>query len=148
MNKNILIVACFGLAISVFYAWVLVACFNSTPPKDNKINKKDTLCLEEFNEDNFNKLMDILEIECPNIVIAQSKLETGNYTSSAFRNHNNLFGFMKGNSIRHYANWRESLIHYAHFQNINYKGGDYYKFLVDVKYASDTNYIYKLKQFK
>ena len=92
--------------------------------------------------------MYILDIHHPEIVINQSKLETGNYTSVAFKKHNNLFGFMKGNKIRHYNNWKQSLIHYSHWQNVNYKNGDYYIFLQNIGYATDSLYIQKLKSIK
>lgn len=108
----------------------------------------DTLNLDTFSIKNLNIMMSILEIQEPNIVFNQCRLETGNYTSPAFKIHNNLFGFMKGKNIRHYNNWRESLIHYSHWQNINYSGGDYYKFLVDIHYAEDSLYVKKLKSME
>lgn len=109
---------------------------------------KDTVRLDTFSEANLNSMMYILDIQHPEIVINQSKLETGNYTSVAFKKHNNLFGFMKGNKIRHYDNWKQSLIHYSHWQNVNYKDGNYYIFLKNIGYATDSLYIQKLKLMK
>lgn len=114
----------------------------------HKIIIKDSIISNKFSEDKLKNLISILELKEPNIVLNQCKLETGNYTSDAFKNHNNLFGFMKDNKIRHYNNWKESVIHYAHWQNINYKGEDYYKFLKKINYACDSLYINKLKNFK
>lgn len=122
--------------------------FKYTTSIPQKIEVRDTLNLDTFSIKNLNIMMSILEIQEPNIVFNQCRLETGNYTSPAFKIHNNLFGFMKGKNIRHYNNWRESLIHYSHWQNINYSGGDYYKFLIDIHYAEDSLYVKKLKSME
>lgn len=136
------------LGLTAIYYFLENKFKNTIPLQRKEIVHRDTLNLDTFSVKNLNIMMSILEIRQPNIVFNQCKLETGNYTSNAFKVHNNLFGFMKGKSIRHYNNWKESLIHYSHWQNINYSGGDYYKFLVDIGYAEDSLYVKKLKSMK
>lgn len=80
------------------------------------------------------------------IVLAQSKLETGGYTSKVCKKNNNLFGIRKGNKYKTYNNWKESIIDYKRLISSRYKGGDYYNHLIQIKYAEDSEYINKLKK--
>jgi len=109
----------------------------------------DTVRIETFSEANLIRYMEILEIECPNIVLAQAKLESGNFTSNRFKQYNALFGFQTSNTnVLKYKSWKESVINYKNWQMRRLKDGEnYYDFLVRVKYSEDPNYINKLKQF-
>jgi uncharacterized FlgJ-related protein len=109
----------------------------------------DTVRIETFSEANLIRYMDILEIEYPNIVLAQAKLESGNFTSNRFKQYNALFGFQTSNTnVLKYKSWKESVINYKNWQMRRLKDGEnYYDFLVRVKYSEDPNYINKLKQF-
>ena len=86
------------------------------------------------------------EIQHPEIVLAQAKLETGNYTSVLCKKHGNLFGLNSSKGYRKYTNWKESVTAYKKLIQSKYKGGDYYAFLCRIRYASDKNYISKLKK--
>ena len=81
-----------------------------------------------------------------NIVLAQSLLETGKYTSKNCRNKNNLFGIRRNNKYQSYKNWKESIIDYKKSISKRYKGGDYYKFLENIGYAEDPAYTQLLKE--
>jgi len=88
-----------------------------------------------------------MKISHPEIVLAQSKLETGYYTSQLTRTHNNIFGFRTKNGYLQFDHWKECIQYYKKWQSKRYKGsGDYYKFLQEIGYAEDTNYIHKLKK--
>lgn len=80
------------------------------------------------------------DVKYPEIVYAQAVLETGNFTSSGCRNKNNLFGLMKGKSLRRFNHWTESVIFYKQKIQSMYKGGDYYVFLTKIRYASHPDY--------
>jgi hypothetical protein len=92
----------------------------------------------------------------PDIVYAQILLETGYLTSDLCIKYNNLCG-MKYPRIRKtkavgrfksmsvYRTWQESIEDYKIYQDLYYKGGDYYQFL-NGRYAEDPNYIKKLKE--
>lgn len=65
-----------------------------------------------------------LNLKYPEIVFAQAKLESGNFTSRAFREQNNLFGLhvarqrptlaKKGKGkLARYKSWRDSVVDYA-----------------------------------
>jgi flagellum-specific peptidoglycan hydrolase FlgJ len=82
------------------------------------------------------------------IVLAQALHETGNFScTKCSLEKNNLFGFRYKKKYLEFDNWKESVAYYARWQNRHYKGGDYYKFLEDVGYATDTTYNQKLKRF-
>jgi flagellum-specific peptidoglycan hydrolase FlgJ len=93
--------------------------------------------------------MMLIEIQYPEIVLAQAKLESGNFTSERFKKYNALFGFQTSDTnIIKYKSWKESVIHYKAWQMKRLKSNEnYYDFLIRIKYASDSNYINKLKQF-
>jgi len=79
------------------------------------------------------------------IVIKQVRLETGNLK---YLRNNNLFGFRGNNGYLKFETWQDAVQYKKEWQDKKYKGGDYYDFLVKVKYASDSTYIKKLKQMK
>lgn len=86
------------------------------------------------------------EIKFPEIVMAQAKLETGNFSSNLCVNHGNLFGLRKGNSYRRYKHWTESVKAYRDLVQYKYKGEDYYVFLDKIGYAESGSYVQTLKR--
>ena len=92
------------------------------------------------------------DVKFPEIVLAQSLLETGWYQcSECSMDVNNLFGLYNSREKKYfpYANWKESIggykrgIQYKYFKK-TYK--DYYHFLSEIGYATDPQYIIKLKK--
>lgn len=87
-----------------------------------------------------------LHIQFPKIVLAQARLETGNYTSQLCRTKKNLFGLKGKKGYLSFKSYKECIIYYkTHIQN-RYIGGDYYVFLKKIGYAKDPAYITKLKR--
>ena len=82
-----------------------------------------------------------------NIVLAQARLETGNFTSQQCRIKHNLFGIKHGRRYATYARWQDSITDYKAKISSRYHGGDYYAFLRRIGYAKDPAYIEKLKRF-
>jgi Mannosyl-glycoprotein endo-beta-N-acetylglucosaminidase len=120
---------------------------------------------QPFSEDLLKKCIYYERIKYPDIVLLQSHLETGYYTSDIFLNGNNCFGmrFPKcrpttaiGTYKEHaqYSHWSESVIDYALWQewylSRGYRiGGSnddafYLVFLNCVHYAQDSHYVSKL----
>ena len=86
------------------------------------------------------------DVKYSRIVLAQAKLETGNFTSELCKKHGNLFGLKGKKGYVKFSNWRESVKAYKKWVQYKYKGGDYYVFLRTIGYASDPNYITKVKK--
>lgn len=83
----------------------------------------------------------------PNIVLAQARLETGNFKSKGCKMHHNLFGIKHNGRYARYARWQDSIKDYKERISSRYNGGSYYAFLRKIGYAKDIQYINKLKQF-
>lgn len=81
------------------------------------------------------------------IVLAQARLETGNFTSRNCKVRHNLFGIKHNGKYATYSRWQDSITDYKNCISSRYNGGDYYAFLRRIKYAKDPQYTHKLKQF-
>jgi len=79
---------------------------------------------DDFSEQKLKEYILELNLKCPEVILAQAKLESGNFTSRAFREQNNLFGLhvarqrptlaKKGRGkLAHYNSWRDSVVDYA-----------------------------------
>jgi hypothetical protein len=120
---------------------------------------------QPFSEDLLKKCLEFEGVMYQDIVILQSRLETGYYTSDIFLNANNLFGMRypgrrptvaTGIYKEHaqYAHWSDSVIDYALWQKYYLSRGyrlegeidsDFYLvFLNCIPYAEDPHYISKL----
>ncbi|MBE0679887.1 MAG: glucosaminidase domain-containing protein [Bacteroidales bacterium] len=120
---------------------------------------------EPFSEELLKKSLEYEGVLYQDIVLLQSQLETGHYTSDIFLNGNNLFG-MKYPSYRptvatgtykehaKYAHWSDSVIDYTLWQKYYLSRGyrlegeidsDFYLvFLKCIPYAEDSRYVSKL----
>lgn len=125
----------------------------SLPDNDRKVPKRldepliknvDFKC-DTFISDSLIKRLSEIGVKKPKIVYAQARLETGNFKSKLFINNNNLFGFRNKKGYLYFSNWQECIQFYKSWQDKHYKGGDYFQFLINIKYAEDSSYINKLK---
>ena len=114
----------------------------------------------EFSRQALINRIEDLNLEFPHIVLAQAKIETGNFRSKIFRENHNLFGMKEaqrrittaeGTNRNHafYNHWRESVYDYAFYQ-CRYLSKldseeDYFEYL-GASYAEATNYVKMLKQ--
>lgn len=83
----------------------------------------------------------------PDIVLAQARLETGNFTSARCKRDHNLFGIKHRGKYARYSRWQESVTDYKRCISARYKGGNYYAFLRRIGYAKDPQYTAKLRRF-
>jgi hypothetical protein len=112
-----------------------------------------------ISEDALYRTLIELGVKFPTIVLAQARLETGNFSSKVFRRTNNLFGMKvakqrlttakSGKGVyAYYDTWQFSAIDYALFQTSFLRGVDsereYYNYLAK-NYAEDPKYVKKLK---
>jgi hypothetical protein len=113
----------------------------------------------QFSEDRLIEKLKELNVKFPYIVFAQSKLETGNFTSKIFRENSNCFGMREAkqrittaqgteNNHAYYASWGESVYDYAFYQ-CRYLSGinteeQYFQYLSQ-SYAENPSYVSILK---
>lgn len=79
------------------------------------------------------------------IVLAQARLETGNFTSRRCVEDNNIFGIKHNGRYAKYARWQDCVKDYKRRISSRYQGGDYFRFLERIGYASDPRYAAKIK---
>jgi len=113
----------------------------------------------QFSEDKLIEKLKELNVKFPYIAFAQSKLETGNFTSKVFRENSNLFGMREAkqrittsqgteNNHAYYTTWVESVLDYSFYQckylsSINSEE-QYFQYLGQ-SYAENPNYVSILK---
>lgn len=121
--------------------------FNLYPNLEIKLEQPEFLLSDNPAVD----LLDVLvyyEVQYPEIVYAQAVLETGHFRSKVFKECNNLFGLYDSNIGDYYKfdHWSDSVKAYKDYVQRKYNSGDYFQFLIDLPYATDPEYVNKLKQ--
>lgn len=90
------------------------------------------------------------KVKYPKIVLAQAILESGWFRSNLTRTHNNIFGIRtRKGSYQKFDSWADCVSGYKKLVQYKFKGrtqAEYYAFLKSVGYASDRNYIYKVRE--
>ena len=86
------------------------------------------------------------QVPCAEIVLAQARLETGNFTSKLCKTKHNIFGIKHGGRYASYRRWQDCITDYKKCISSRYHGGDYYAFLKRIGYASDRQYLAKVRQ--
>jgi hypothetical protein len=131
----------------------------------NKINHTtevtDTMLVhgERFSEEALIRLLKDCHIKYPHIVLAQAKLESGDFKSKMFRQNSNLFGMKlarqrittalgEKSGHAYYRDWIDGVHDYGMYQSAmmcNVSNEVEYFAKLDERYAEDTTYINKLK---
>ena len=141
------------LLLTVFLSLIVLS-------KTNQNNYEIITQVVSFSEQNVYRQLIKLGIAYPDVVLAQAKIETGNFTSKIFRENNNMFGMKLperrqttavGESRNHakYTNWIQSIKDYKLWQDqMIHKAPTKRAYLAYLKrnYAQDKNYIKKIKQ--
>lgn len=144
---------------------ILITCFilSSFKPVESIKTKEEYISFikEEnaFTELNFKSKLKELKIKYPDVVWAQSKIESASYTSPIFKENNNMLGIKVsttrpstfiGENRGHasYDTWQDCLIDYAIWQSTFTRGlskEQYLQYLGKV-YAEDSNYEAKIRR--
>ena len=108
----------------------------------NNENDQNKLTLENV----YNELIK-QGIQEPEIVLAQVYHETGNLQSKVCLTKNNILGYSSKSGYRTFNSWQDCVTYAKKWQDRRYDGQtDYYVFLKKIGYATDVNYITKLKK--
>ena len=121
-------------------------------PQSTKIEVQDTSFLyKELSDSTLYLALKYYNIKHPKIVLAQAKLESGNYTSAHCIRKNNFFGLYNSKKKEYYSfkHWTDCIEGYKNMIEHKHRDGeDYYAFLIRIGYASDPIYITKVKQIE
>ena len=122
-------------------------------PKQQDVEVCDTsfLNVNELNDSVLYLALVHYEVKYPKAVLAQAKLESGNYTSKHYRTKNNFLGLYDSRRKEYFKfnHWSDCISAYKDL--VEYKlreGEDYYKFLKRIGYASSPNYIDLVKEIE
>lgn len=91
------------------------------------------------------------EVKHPRAVLAQAKLESGNFKSSLFKRHNNFLGLYNSRRREYFkfSHWTECILAYKNMVEYKLKEGeDYYQFLTRIGYAEAPNYVDLVKRIE
>lgn len=91
------------------------------------------------------------EVKFPREVLAQAKLESGNYTSYHCRVKNNFLGLYNSKKKQYFKfdHWTDCILAYKSMIEYKHRDGeDYYQFLERIGYAEDPQYIYKVQKIE
>lgn len=144
MKETLIIITFFGLIFTVNS--LIIDCKTqkviTTKTKIVYLHEED---IDTLSLQNVYHYLTWLKVDSVDIVMRQCILETGWLKHIP---NNNLFGFSYGGKTIDFDNWKQSCMYYYCWQKRKYKGGDYYEFITKVGYASDPDYIKKLKGIK
>ncbi len=144
-----------SVLIGVFVIGVITGkSIYDKPVKD--ITKEQIIQEISFEDSVYNYILE-LNIQHPEVVLRQARIESGNFKSRVFLENNNMFSMkipnkrpnmVSGSNMGYavYNNWQESVIDYALYQvysGKNLSKEDYIKMLNN-NYAEDTEYLNKL----
>lgn len=158
MKKNKLIMVGTITLVSTILFFCVLNCLIVQQSKDyNIIDLKYTLLKQDpiakfvgepITSATFYQALVELEVQHPEVVLAQAQLETAYFTSTLCKEYNNTLGLYDSRSKDFYKfdTWVISIMAYK--QLVEYKlkdGEDYYDFLTDLPYAEDPMYLKKIK---
>lgn len=113
---------------------------------------KDTSFLEEELNDSVLLLaLNHYDVKHPVKVLAQAKLESGNFQSSLYKKKNNFLGLYDSKRKRYFKfnHWTDCILAYKSMVEYRKRDGEnHYKFLKRIKYANDPRYIERLKEIE
>ncbi|QIG63631.1 hypothetical protein DAC20_139 [Bacteroides phage DAC20] len=150
------IVICLLIGISIMF--IIVTIIEAKENKKN--NLQEVIEFTPCYKDSIANFLIELKVKYPHIVLSQSIIESGNYTSKIFLENNNPFGMKLSwnrattalgikNGYAYYSNLRDAIIDYAFMQSSYYRSAkteeDYY-ILLQKSYAEDKEYINKVRK--
>ena len=139
------------LAIGFFSTGMYVK-FNPSTVITEYIHTRDTIHIGDVSLNDSSITAELVKNKCilPAVAVAQSRLETANYTSRVCRENKNLFGikvhkckYVQGELNNHasYKSYRDNIKCYIHVQNM-------YLRKIDGRYAEAKGYVNTLRTFK
>lgn len=165
-QNNIIFFGVVGVVIALLFIWlgikgVIENATENTPTEE--LDTIDTNSQQEFieiqidtldlNKENLDLVLQYYGIEHPEIVLAQAILETGHFKSDICLLYNNLFGLYNSKVKDYYVfnHWTDSVEGYYNlvqkkYINNKYDYDHYLDFLAKLPYATDPEYISKIKR--
>lgn len=145
--KRIIFLILFSFVFMSFH----VENYSSKPTRKSVTCDTSFLMSKELNDSILYLALVHYKVKNPKAVLAQAKLESGNFTSSHCVTRNNFLGLYNSQKKEYYKfdHWTDCIISYKTMIEYRLKDGEnYYKFLSRIRYASDPSYIDKVKRIE
>lgn len=142
--KRIIFLILFSFVFMSFH----VENYSSKPTRKSVTCDTSFLMSKELNDSILYLALVHYKVKNPKAVLAQAKLESGNFTSSHCVTRNNFLGLYNSQKKEYYKfdHWTDCITSYKTMIEYRLKDGEnYYKFLSRIRYASDPSYIDKVK---
>ena len=138
------------LTIILCFVFTSFTEVDTIPINENTEVQDTSFLYKEVNDSVLYLALEYYDVKHPKIVLAQAKLETGNYTSRQCKKGNNLFGLYNSKKKEYFKfkHWHHSVQAYKNMVQYKYKGGDYYAFLRNLPYAEASNYTELVKRIE
>jgi len=149
-----------ALTLSISLIAYVVKKPNIVVPSVAKKHQQEIVSKEEpFSKELLVEYIEQLNIRFPRVVLAQARIESGNFKSNLFKNNKNLFGMkvarrrpttalVSDSDFAKYDSWKESVLDYALMQARYYHhitSESAYLEALQSAYCQENNYIDKLK---
>lgn len=150
----------YALIISISYGiGSYFSPISTVNASENNLNN-NTAFNEEFSEEALLSFMKELKIKYPETVLAQARLETGNFSSDIFKENHNLFGMKLagkrptsaiGINRGHakYRSWKDSVVDYALLQSyiiakLPENNNEEYRNYIQKFYSETSDYLVRI----
>ena len=106
----------------------------------------------DLTKDSFYRYCAFDSIRFPDVVWAQARHESGNFSSPLYRNKNNFLGLYDSRRKQYmeFDHWTDCLTAYRRYVQYKYTGrdeiGEYISWLEDMGYAEDPEYTVKIER--
>lgn len=140
------------IIVTMLFCFISMSFHTVEVTKHQHIEVRDTSFLhKELNDSILYLALVHYKVKHPKAVLAQAKLESGNYTSGLCRKRNNFLGLYNSNKREYFrfAHWTDCIEAYKNMVEYKHKDGEnYYDFLVRIGYATDPSYVSKVREIE
>ncbi|MBT4775001.1 MAG: hypothetical protein HOL28_07520 [Crocinitomicaceae bacterium] len=129
------------------FGLILISAFSANA--GDSIISTNLVKTPELTIENLKIILKQEKVKHADVVLQQAIVETGWFKCThCSLSRNNIFGFYYKKKYLVFTDWVDCVRYYKRWQDRHFKGGDYYKFLEDVGYATNPKYVSDLKKIR
>ena len=129
------------------FGLILISAFSANA--GDSIISTNLVKTPELTIENLKIILKQEKVKHADVVLQQAIVETGWFKCThCSLSRNNIFGFYYKKKYLVFTDWVDCVRYYKRWQDRHFKGGDYYKFLEDVGYATNPRYVSDLKKIR
>ena len=129
------------------FGLILISAFSANA--GDSIISTNLVKTPELTIENLKIILKQEKVKHADVVLQQAIVETGWFKCThCSLSRNNIFGFYYKKKYLVFTDWVDCVRYSKRWQDRHFKGGDYYKFLEDVGYATNPKYVSDLKKIR